>query len=414
MKRFFALILLVISFFVLIFPVEAETADYILTNPKTYEFSKTYKIKNIGTTKVTNLKIKVVIGTKNEFTYQKDIKFEYNPQPKNITVNAYDNQFAEYELKELLPGDSFEIKVSRKIESSDIKFNINPNNLKLEKDLSKYQIYLQPLDKIESDNSLIVSKAKELTRTLFDDYSKAKAIFEFVNYNMVYDTSDTYSNKGALSALTSGRGVCMDYAALFVALCRAVSIPARVVEGYRLKGDFENIKENEWKDIKSSRHAWAEYYLEGYGWIPVEPTLLFTVNGVKQVYWDGFSQLKGSEYITTSIYDGRQYDIDVWYEYIEGEKPDLNLEIVEEATKIPSSKVVNPVGENENNNSNTDELQRELIRNYLINTNLDSIVEKGMMNSYLNKVSQTDKYFSGFESLILMLIGEFLDPVPPN
>jgi hypothetical protein len=48
-----------------------------------------------------------------------------------------------------------------------------------------------------------------------------------------------------------------------VALCRAAGIPARIQAGFTFNNVGETLKDG---------HMWAEYYLENYGWIPVDAT----------------------------------------------------------------------------------------------------------------------------------------------
>jgi transglutaminase-like putative cysteine protease len=52
---------------------------------------------------------------------------------------------------------------------------------------------------------------------------------------------------------------------VFVALARAAGVPAREVFGLRLG------KEAGVSDLTKGHHCWAEFYLPGYGWVPVDP-----------------------------------------------------------------------------------------------------------------------------------------------
>lgn len=66
------------------------------------------------------------------------------------------------------------------------------------------------------------------------------------------------------------RGFCEHYAGSFVFLMRAAGVPARVVVGY-LGGEVNAVS----GDIivrQSDAHAWAEVWLEGRGWVRVDPT----------------------------------------------------------------------------------------------------------------------------------------------
>ena len=64
--------------------------------------------------------------------------------------------------------------------------------------------------------------------------------------------------------LTAPGGKCTDIHSVFVALCRAAGVPAREIFGIR-QGKEAVV------DITSWQHCWAEFYLPGYGWVPVDP-----------------------------------------------------------------------------------------------------------------------------------------------
>ncbi|WP_319579418.1 transglutaminase domain-containing protein [uncultured Methanospirillum sp.] len=60
--------------------------------------------------------------------------------------------------------------------------------------------------------------------------------------------------------LETGIGDCASQSLYFAALCRSLGIPARATGGYQMI------------EGSAGTHIWAEYYLEGYGWIPVDVT----------------------------------------------------------------------------------------------------------------------------------------------
>ncbi|PKO63945.1 MAG: DUF3488 domain-containing protein [Betaproteobacteria bacterium HGW-Betaproteobacteria-16] len=66
------------------------------------------------------------------------------------------------------------------------------------------------------------------------------------------------------------RGFCEHYAGTFVYLMRAAGVPARVVTGYQ-GGELNPVGEY-FIVRQSDAHAWAEVWLEGKGWIRVDPT----------------------------------------------------------------------------------------------------------------------------------------------
>lgn len=73
------------------------------------------------------------------------------------------------------------------------------------------------------------------------------------------------------------KGSCSHFATSAVLLCRWAGIPARYVEGYVIKpGDFPSeapLGASETVEVTDARgHAWAEIYIDRFGWYPIEFT----------------------------------------------------------------------------------------------------------------------------------------------
>lgn len=66
------------------------------------------------------------------------------------------------------------------------------------------------------------------------------------------------------------RGFCEHFASAFVVMMRAAGIPARVVVGYQ--GGALNPLKNFLVVRQADAHAWSEVWLEGEGWLRVDPT----------------------------------------------------------------------------------------------------------------------------------------------
>ena len=65
-------------------------------------------------------------------------------------------------------------------------------------------------------------------------------------------------------------GYCEYFASSFAFLMRAAKIPARVVTGYQ--GGVLNAAGGYWIVRQSDAHAWSEVWLEGRGWVRIDPT----------------------------------------------------------------------------------------------------------------------------------------------
>jgi hypothetical protein len=62
-------------------------------------------------------------------------------------------------------------------------------------------------------------------------------------------------------------GGCHHNSGLFVTICRAAGVPACVAHGYALPLD-----DKPFSSESPVGHGWAEVYINGIGWVPVEPT----------------------------------------------------------------------------------------------------------------------------------------------
>jgi transglutaminase-like putative cysteine protease len=77
----------------------------------------------------------------------------------------------------------------------------------------------------------------------------------------------------------SKRGFCGHYASAFATLMRAAGIPARVVTGYQ--GGTYNRFADYWIVRQSDAHAWDEVWIEGQGWLRVDPTSMIAPERVE-------------------------------------------------------------------------------------------------------------------------------------
>ncbi len=77
----------------------------------------------------------------------------------------------------------------------------------------------------------------------------------------------------------SKRGFCGHYASAFATLMRAAGIPARVVTGYH--GGTFNRYADYWILRQSDAHAWDEIWIDGRGWVRIDPTAAIAPERVK-------------------------------------------------------------------------------------------------------------------------------------
>ena len=82
-----------------------------------------------------------------------------------------------------------------------------------------------------------------------------------------------------------GQGYCQHFASAAVLMLRLYGIPARYVSGYALSpSDFEEREDGGYlaSVTDASAHAWAEIFLEDYGWMPIEVTFGGSFNALPE------------------------------------------------------------------------------------------------------------------------------------
>src|SRR3989344_345034 len=144
----------------------------------------------------------------------------------------------------------------------------------------EYQIYLDSSGIIDSNNKEVIKLAEQLAAGEDDAYELIFKLANWVENNIHYslDTITEKSSKEASWVLENKRGVCDEITNLFIAMSRALGIPARFVSGLSYTSS-EQFKTN-W-----GPHGWAEVYLPETGWIPIDITY-------KQIGWLDLSHIK--------------------------------------------------------------------------------------------------------------------------
>ncbi len=117
--------------------------------------------------------------------------------------------------------------------------------------------FLLPSRYCESDR--LGDLARELTYDVLPGYDQVCKINDWVNSNIQYLPGSSDYPVSAIEVHQRGYGVCRDLAQLAIALCRSISIPARLVVGY-----FYGLQ-------PMDLHAWFEVYV-GHRWYTFDPT----------------------------------------------------------------------------------------------------------------------------------------------
>ena len=100
-----------------------------------------------------------------------------------------------------------------------------------------------------------------------------------VHKSFRYEKGATHVRSSVLDSLTTGAGVCQDFAHILLGLVRMRGLPARYVSGYLIpQRTAEAATANSARNIEEiaggqASHAWIEALLPGDGWFGLDPTI---------------------------------------------------------------------------------------------------------------------------------------------
>lgn len=199
---------------------------------------------------------------------------DLNPKPTEIYKDDDGNYMAKYRLN---PKSKLEIiyKGSVRIYGPSINPNVGASFEEIPENIKN--TYLKELKFWEVNSKEI----REIATTLIEpDKSitfNASKIYKFITENYKYNFEITKNalveRHGALKSIKREvpRG-CMEFTDSFVAIARAMGIPAREINGYAISDDPEKNPINIDLDNGDKLHSWAEFYDPMYGWVQIDPT----------------------------------------------------------------------------------------------------------------------------------------------
>ncbi len=223
----------------------------------TYAVSQTITVVNEGPQTAEKHHIWIaLIG--DQPPYQQLLSRQIQPENHIIFSDEYGNQFAEFDLKELAPGESTQLTIHYEIAVNELSYSLSTCSG------DSPEGYDQAEQHIESNNPQIISLAKTLAAPNQTVCQQTRSFYDYVGDNLIYSYNG--DNWGAQAALGKMGADCTEYSSLLIALSRASGIPARYVEGLLYLDQTNSTQARQ-------EHAWVEIYLPGNGWIPVDPTL---------------------------------------------------------------------------------------------------------------------------------------------
>jgi transglutaminase-like putative cysteine protease len=175
-----------------------------------------------------------------------------------------------FQLKDLQSGADAAVSLSYLVEvyavETDIRVNALPAGSRASPALAAYTA---PGDLIPSDDPRVRELAASVTGREQNPYLKARRIYDYVLNEVTIQwavpedgPSGAPVGKTIPEVIAEKRADPYMAALLFCAMARAAGIPAIPVSGALID-----------RNRVAGSHYWAEFWVDGFGWIPVDPAL---------------------------------------------------------------------------------------------------------------------------------------------
>ncbi|WP_386687766.1 transglutaminase-like domain-containing protein [Lonepinella sp. MS14437] len=280
MKKLF----LITALFSSVISAQAQNVPNPNTNTHSYEFTQNYDlIVPQGSKGATNLWVPLPFN--NDYQKVQSIEFDGNFKHAYISENnqygaktLYANWDEKAEKRHLNIKLVVQTQDREPMQQGLLKDYQSPEKIEYSIDV---QQYLKPTQHIKTDG-IVKQFADRIVGSETNPLKKAEHIHQWIVNNMERDNSVLGCGDGDVEKiLTTGvlKGKCTDINSVFVALARAANIPAREVFGIRLgqavkMGEYSKSAFGGAKDKVANenggQHCRAEFYLAGFGWVPVD------------------------------------------------------------------------------------------------------------------------------------------------
>tara|TARA_R110002096_G_scaffold252201_1_gene445160 strand:+ start:3751 stop:4635 length:885 start_codon:yes stop_codon:yes gene_type:complete len=193
--------------------------------------------------------------------------------PEVFKLSPYDdlniNRVHHFEIPE--PHDKLSIECTatvstrNKIDFEDLPFGFHHGHLRKCHDREECYPYIQ--------DSAYIQRTPEIWRQALDVqgfsddvFQTSYCIMEHIHENYQYQSGIPDLISQAVEVIESQSGFSQDFSHAMTALCRSIDIPARYVNGYLHDPTrYQNLRGSK------TTHTWVEVYIEGSGWIGLDP-----------------------------------------------------------------------------------------------------------------------------------------------
>jgi transglutaminase-like putative cysteine protease len=164
-----------------------------------------------------------------------------------------------YKLDNLGAGLNQSINLSYRVEVYSVGSEIRPLSVKQEA-TALSRAYTQSTNLIPSNSQQIKTAVNSIIGREQNPYIKIKTIYDWIINSI--KISDSTPSANIIDALEQKQSDVYCAALLFTAMTRAAGVPCIPVAGVLINQNGQTL-----------RHYWAEFWIDGFGWLPVDPAM---------------------------------------------------------------------------------------------------------------------------------------------
>jgi transglutaminase-like putative cysteine protease len=185
-----------------------------------------------------------------------------------------------FKLENLPSSGERRIDLIWKVDVYSIETSIRPQAIRQESNSPARDAYTRSSEQLPSDDPRIKTQAAVILGRELNPYTKAQRIYEWMIKEFLFSPE---AQTEIFTALEKKQADFYTAAMLYCTLLRSAGIPCLPVAGVLVS-----------RERRTMNHWWAEFWIDGFGWIPVDPVIgagavpvQFTDNTDKEKFYFG-------------------------------------------------------------------------------------------------------------------------------
>jgi len=169
-----------------------------------------------------------------------------------------------FKLDNLPTAGETRLNVSWKVEVYAIETSIRPQSIRPEANSPIRDAHTKSIPQLPSDDTRIKNQTAAIIGREQNPYTKAQRIYEWMLRELIFsrDESPNLQSRDIFTALEKKQADSYTAAMLYCTLLRCAGVPCLPVAGVLVS-----------RSQQTMNHWWAEFWIDGFGWIPVDPVM---------------------------------------------------------------------------------------------------------------------------------------------